>query len=111
MLLIAFGYMKKQIKAISSQCCTSDSVNLENDTQASNEVLFSKRSDKHNNANNCCAWNRSSNFTLKAKNPLSSDGQPIQCFICKSIMLPTKSFTNKGGTQKDSDGIHLVFPK
>ena len=70
---------KKQIKAIYGQYFTSDSVSLENDTQASNEVLFSQISDKNGNANNYCnnypCRKISSNFSLKAKISLGPDGQ------------------------------------
>ena len=70
---------KKQIKAIYGQYCTSDSVSLENDIQAQNEVLFSPRSEKHSNANNYCnnyrCQKKSGNFLLKAKNSLGPDGQ------------------------------------
>ena len=48
-------------------------MSLENDIQASNEVLFSQRSDKHGNSNNYCnncCQKRSSNFSLEAKNSL-----------------------------------------
>ena len=54
---LTFGNMKKQLKAIYNLCCISESVNLENAIQFSNEVLISKRSEKHSNSNNC-GWNR-----------------------------------------------------
>ena len=43
---LTFGNMKKQLKAIYNLCCISESVNLENAIQFSNEVLISKRSEK-----------------------------------------------------------------
>ena len=42
--------MKKQIKEIYNQCCTLESVDLENNIQVLHEIMFSQRSDKHSNA-------------------------------------------------------------
>ena len=49
---LIFADIEKQIKAIYDLCYISGSVNLENDIQLSNEVLFSHRSEKGSNANN-----------------------------------------------------------
>ena len=55
---LIFADIEKQIKAIYDLCYISGSVNLENDIQLSNEVLFSHRSEKGSNANNYWGWNR-----------------------------------------------------
>ena len=77
--------MKKQIKEIYSQCCTLESVDLENNIQVLHENMFSQRSDKHSNAKDVIFANK--------------------------FCISHKTCPNKGGTQKDSDDIYVVFSK
>ena len=43
------------------------------------------------------------------RNPFGPDVQPLQCYICKSIMYLVNNCPNKSDAQKDFDDIHVQF--
>ena len=100
---LIFADIEKQIKAIYDLCYISGSVNLENDIQLSNEVLFSHRSEKGSNANIIEVGTD--------RNLFDFDGQPLQSYICKSIMHFSNNCPNKSDAQKNFDDTHskMVF--
>ena len=83
-------------------------MNLENNIQVLNDVLFSQRSD-HINANNHCDRNRQINFSGKTKKTFGPDGHLLQYHICQSVMHLANGCLDKGGTHKICNEIHLQF--